>query len=114
MEVKKYTEAEAKQIIDAAFKAAAEATQAYIDADPGNWYPCGFAWVRIKPARGTFVKVLKSEKLGRTDEFYGGFVVYNPSNNITQSMDAKAAGARAFADTLRQHGVKIKVETRID
>lgn len=102
------------EIIEEAFAAAREATSTMIAANPGSWYPCGFAWVRIRPARGKLVSALKDKKLGRTDDFEGGFVVHNPSNNHTQWMDAKAAGARAFAAVLTKHGFKAHAETRID
>lgn len=102
--------------IDLALEKAALATQAYLDAHPNQWYPCGFAWVKIKPARGPLVKALKDRGIGRLDEGYGGLMVYNPSGNHTQCMDAKEAGARAFADFLKPlyptH--KIYVQTRID
>lgn len=103
-----------KAIADEAFEAAAVATQKYLDENPGQWYPCGFAWVKIKPARGKLVSYLKEEKLGRTDEFEGGFSVWNPSGNHTQWMDAKRAGAVAFAEVLKKHGINAFAQTRID
>jgi hypothetical protein len=101
--------------IDMAMQKAAEATQAYLDAHPDNWYPCGFAWVNIKPARGALVKVLKDRGLARPGT-YGGLMVYNPSGNHTQCMDAKEAGARAFVDFMKPlyPTYKISVGTRID
>ena len=100
--------------INLALKAAADAAQEMLDKNPGVWYPCGFAWVKIRPARGPVVKALKEMDLGAVDGYAGGFMVYNPSKNITQWMDAKAAGARAFADALKEMGVNAIVETRID
>jgi hypothetical protein len=79
--------------------AAALTAKTLIDTNPETWYPCGFAWVIIKPARGPLVEALKILGLGRTSET-GGFMVYNPSSNPTQWMDAKEAGARAFKDSL--------------
>lgn len=101
-------------IVNEAFIAAAEAAAKTIAENPGTWYPCGFAWVRIKPARGKLVSFLKDKKIGRTDEYEGGYVIYNPSHNPTQWMDAKADGARAFAQVLQKHGFKCSVETRMD
>jgi hypothetical protein len=97
-------------------RAAIQAAQDHINANLGVWYPCGFAWVRIRPARGRFVEMCKDRDFGRTDDFEGGFVIYNPSNNPTQWMDAKEAGARAFAEVLKKHypTMKVRVETRID
>ena len=110
----KLTETQIKNIILEAQTAAANATAEYLGTLGGDTYPCGFAWVRIKPARGAFVKVLKDINLGRTDEYEGGFVVYNPSGNYCQNMDAKMAGARAFANALKLHGVNAVPEQRMD
>jgi hypothetical protein len=96
-----------------AHAAAVAATAATVNANPDVWYPCGFAWVRIKPARGAFVNFLKEIDAGYTSE-EGGYVVYNPSGHPTQWMDAKYAGARAFADVLRKHGIQAIAESRMD
>ena len=102
-----------KEVILKAVSAAQQAAQAHIDANPGVWYPCGFAWVKIRPARGRWITALR--ELGIGDKAYdGGYMVYNPSNNHTQWMDAKEVGARAFADALKAHGVSASVGTRID
>lgn len=101
-------------IIVEAYEAARVATDKMIAENPNVWYPCGFAWVRIRPARGAIVTALKEKGLGRTDDYEGGFVIYNPSDNNTQWMDAKVAGARAFAEVFRKHGVKCNAESRID
>lgn len=90
------------------------ATQKYLDEHPGEWYPCGFAWVNIKPARGPLVKMLKALQIGSTDSYNGGYTVWNPSDNPTQSMEAKAAGARAFAKVLVDAGFNATIGTRID
>lgn len=97
-----------------AHQAAVDATAATLNENPGQWYPCGFAWVRIKPARGPFVNYLKKIEAGRTDDYEGGYVVYNPSGNPTQWMDAKYAGAKAFAAVLQEHGIKAHAESRMD
>ncbi len=97
-------------------QAAELAAQAHLDANPGVWYPCGFAWVKIRPARGRFVEMCKQQDIGRTDDYEGGFVIYNPSHNSTQWMDAKAEGARAFVEVLKKHfpEMKASVQTRMD
>lgn len=96
--------------------AAATATEAYLNAHPNQWYPCGFAWVRIRPARGRFVEMCKDKNFGRVDSYEGGFVIYNPSHNHTQCMDAKAEGAKAFCEVIKKYfpNMKINVQTRID
>ena len=101
------------KVIQQATAEALRYASAYIEQH-GDGYPCGFAWVNIKPARGQFVKVLKKMGIGRTDDFYGGYTIWNPSNHPTQNMDAKEAGARAFAEELRKYGVKCSVSTRMD
>lgn len=79
---------------------------------------CGFAWVRIKPARGPFVKFLEANKIGRRDEYAGGW--YIPSyqtlnfNDMSQSMQRKEAACDAFADVLYRNGVNAWSESRMD
>lgn len=103
-------------VLDEAFAAAEKATAEYITKNPGQWYPCGFAWVRINPARGRFVTACKLRNAGSTDEFFGGYTIYNPSGNNTQWMDAKEIGARAFVEVVKKHfpDLKIRAQTRID
>lgn len=100
-------------ILTEAHSAAVAATAATVNANPDQWYPCGFAWVRIRPARGAFVNFLKEVGAGYTSE-EGGYVVYNPSNNVTQRMDAKMVGAEAFAKVLRDAGINARAECRMD
>ena len=78
---------------------AAAAAQKTIDANPTDWYPCGFAWVDIKPRRGVLIQALEILDVGRAS-MMGGYQVYNPSNNATQRLDAKESGARAFKKVL--------------
>jgi hypothetical protein len=108
----KLTDVQVKAIIEEAQKEAGRFAKAYIEQN-GEHFPCGFAWVNIKPARGQFVKVLKEMKLGDT-AYDGGFTVWNPSANHTQCMDAKQAGAVAFANALKKHGVDANAYTRLD
>ena len=108
------TQNQVRKIVNEAFAAAAEATKKMISENPDKWYPCGFAWVRIKPARGKFVNYLKSINVGKKDDFDGGYVIYNPSQNITQWMDAKYNGAKVFAEVLRKHGINASAECRMD
>lgn len=94
--------------------AAAEACAAYLSANPNQWYPCGFAWVTIKPARGPYVAYLKSIKEG-SKGYAGGWEIWNPSGNNTQCMDAKMAGARAYAaEVVRLGGPNMYVGSRMD
>ena len=103
-----------KIIFEEAQRAAVAATAKWLSEHPGEWFPCGFASVKIKPARGKFVSFLKEEKIGHVDTDYGGYIIYNPSRNPTQSMYAKQAGAQAFADVLRRIGIKAYAQAQID
>lgn len=101
-------------ILTEAFSKARETAEKAVQANPGQWYPCGFAWVRIRPARGKMVNYMKSINVGRTDEYDGGYVIHNPSTHTTQWMDAKYDGAKAFAEVLRSYGIKAHAECRMD
>lgn len=109
----KMTRSECEALFKLASSNAREATEQMLKDNPDVWYPCGFAWVRIKPARGPFVAYLKEIGSGITSSD-GGYVVYNPSGNSTQWMDAKFAGAKAFAKILTDAGIRAFAESRID
>lgn len=100
-------------IITDAFNAAKAATDEYIRANPDQWYPCGFAWVNIRPARGPLVTMLKKMKIGHNG-YSGGWEIWNPSGHNTQCMDAKFAGAKAFADVLKSRGYQCTAQSRMD
>lgn len=109
------------QVIDEALAAAAHSTVLYLSENPDKWYPCGFADVRIRPARGPLVSALKKRGLGSTALYGGGFVISNPSKNGTQSLSAKAVGVRAFIDRMLAAkssvdlgNVTFTLETQID
>jgi hypothetical protein len=112
----KLTDDQFAVIFKEASRLAYEAANEYVTNHPDAWYPCGFSWVRIKPARGAFVNFLKKNDIGRTDDYMGGFVVYNPSGHHTQCMEAKCLGSLAFINFVKQHipDLKIVAETRID
>jgi hypothetical protein len=40
--------------------------------------------------------------------------MWNPGGSFTQSMDIKEAGAQAYADVLRQHGLDAYMMSRAD
>ncbi len=112
--MEKLTDQQVLHIIQEAQRKAAEASEKYLKQIGGDQYPCGFAWVNIKPARGQFVKVMKANKIGRKDDYYGGYTVYNPSGNFCQNMDVKKEGAKVFADHLRMYGIDASVNSRMD
>ena len=100
--------------IQEARKEAERFTKAYLEQIGGDNYPCGFAWVNIKPARGPWIKALKDIDFGRTDDFYGGYTIWNPSGVSCQNVDAKIAGAKAFSAVLAKYGVTANVRSRWD
>lgn len=102
-----------EELITEAFDAAKVATDAYLTAHPDQWYPCGFAWVTIRPAMGPLVTQLKKMKVGSRG-YNGGWEIWNPAGHNTQCMDAKYAGARAFADVLQRRGYKCTPGQRMD
>jgi len=72
---------------------------------------CGFAGVVIKPARGKFVSYLKSIDKGY-NRYGGGY--YVPVREFGQSLTRKEAYAKAFADVLKEVGMKVFVDSRMD
>jgi len=62
-------------------------------------YPCGFAWMVIKPARGPIITTLKDMGLGFKADG-GGWGIW--SSHMTQSMDAKAAGIKVLAAAFKK------------
>lgn len=82
-----------------------------------KWGPepayCGFAWVKIKPARGPFVAFLKKHEIGDPG-VYGGWELGTHSVTNTQSMDLKEAAARGFAEVLKAHGLRAWMTSRAD
>lgn len=109
-------EAEILESVKAAFRAAELATGKYL-AVCDTVYPCGFAWVMIKPARGPLVSALKKNKIGSSG-IYGGYMIHNPSRNPTQCMEAKIEGAMAFVKVIKEAGFAthdtIFIQSRID
>jgi hypothetical protein len=74
--------------------------------------PCGFAWVKIRPARGKFVKWLKEHNIGRRDSYQGGYSIF--VGDFGQSLIRKEAYARAFTDVLRENGLEAYSQSRMD
>ena len=103
-------------VIHEALSAAKIATDDMVNNNPNQWYPCGFAMIRLRPARGRFVDAMKHLSLGRSDDYEGGYIFANPGKNNTQWMDAKIEGAKAFVHVVKKHfpDINIRVESRID
>jgi hypothetical protein len=79
---------------------------------------CGFAWVKIRPARGPFVKFLKARDIGRKDDYEGGYYLSSydvlPFRDFTQSMERKYAACSAFAGVLSSYGLDAYAMSRMD
>jgi hypothetical protein len=73
---------------------------------------CGFAWVSIRPGNSSFA--IWAKKTGRctTDHYAGGVRLW--VGDYGQSYERKYAYARAFADTLRDAGIKAYTSGRLD
>lgn len=80
---------------------------------------CGFANVKIRPARGRFVEFLKRVGIGSRAYRGGWYVGYydimgdHPLSH-TQSMDIREHACSAFADVLKRHGMDAYMESRAD
>ena len=77
---------------------------------------CGFAGVIIKPAKGSFVQLLKAKGLGYK-HYYGGY--YLPARPrvegpLCQSLEIAEAFARGVAKVLREAGLTVSVDSRMD
>ena len=81
----------------------------------GDSYPegaCGFAWVKIKPARAKFVSYLKKAGIGDTDRSYGGYIIW--ISEFGQSMSRKEAYAKTFSEVLNENGINAQAMSRMD
>jgi hypothetical protein len=101
----------------AAQKAVDEAIQKYGENNSAFLY-CGFAWAVIKPARGPFVTALKRAGVGSSGT-YGGWRIsaydmFNLPPKLSQSMELKEIGVRAYCDALKQHNIPISSHSRAD
>jgi hypothetical protein len=72
---------------------------------------CGFAWVDIFPARGSFVTFLKSQGIGDKN-YNSGYGIW--IKEFGQSVDRKYAFAQAFAEVLQKYGIRAYAGSRLD
>ena len=73
---------------------------------------CGFAWINIKPARGSFVNYLKTFEVGSVNTYSGGYEIW--VSHFGQSVTRKEAYAKAFAKVLRDYGINAIYGSRLD
>lgn len=100
-----------------ASEAAAAAADALLGPETSRGCDCGFAWVVIKPARGAFVKLLKSKNIGSTrDHSGGGYEIWKTYLHgvRTQSISVHVAAAVAFAEVLKENGIPAEAGSRLD
>ena len=95
------------------------AVEEYVEKHGEPMY-CGFANVKVYPARGRFVSFMKKADIGSSG-YKGGYRIsyYDIMPNDhkyrgTQSMDIKEEGCRAFADALEKYGITAYMESRAD
>ena len=74
---------------------------------------CGFAWISMKmntPENRKFISWAKKQNLiSKTHEGFWFWV-----SDYNQSMTRKEAYANAFANVLREHGIKCYADSRMD
>jgi len=80
---------------------------------------CGFAGVKIRPARGALVAWLKKHQIGYRDDYAGGYYVsaqafYRAPGALVQSYEINVAIAGAAAEVFRKYGIDAYVEARLD
>lgn len=87
-----------------------------IDPDEPSWVEdeglCGFAWVTIRPARGEFVKYLKSRGIGHKNYTGSGWTINTTTHD--QSFERNEAWANSFCATLEEYDIHSTVTTRLD
>lgn len=104
-------------IVDEAEKAAKDAENSYVETylNGEDQFPCGFAYVVVKPARGKLVNELKKRDVGYVASWGGGgYHVWNPSHSHFQNVDCKYAAAQAYAKVLQKYGFNAVADSRWD
>lgn len=105
------------EIFEKACKAAQESSD-YAEATTDHWYPCGFAWINIKPARGPFISWCRKNAIGGK-AYEGGwnitsYAVCRQTATWSQSMVVKSAGVDAAVRVLRENGINAYPCNRMD
>jgi hypothetical protein len=101
-----------ESIHNTALEAARKAEADFI-ARHGEMAYCGFAWVKVNEKASTRLgRALKT--VGFKKSYSGGLDFWNPGGSFTQSMDVKEAGASAYAESLKQHGIEAYMQSRAD
>ncbi|MFZ4431635.1 MAG: hypothetical protein ACOYOQ_00410 [Microthrixaceae bacterium] len=77
---------------------------------------CGMASVIIRPATSSYARWLAKNEVGYR-HYYGGWAVParpDVPGALIQSSEINAAWARGYARVLRENGIEVRVETRLD
>lgn len=78
-------------------------------------YPCGFAWIVIRPARGPLVTYLKKQGIGYKGHGGGWNVSASKLDGwMGQNVEVKVRSCRAAADVLKAAGIECYVDNRLD
>ena len=73
---------------------------------------CGFAWLEIRPARGSLVTFLKKNGIGSVSHYHRCYRVN--ISQFNQSLALKEAYAYAVAQSLCEAGYEVSSGSRID
>ncbi len=93
--------------------AAVTATQKVIDRVGEQFGMCGFAWVEVYDIKLNTKMGKAFAAIGFTKAYGKGIQLWNPSNSPTQNIDAKEAGAAAYAAVLQKYGFKSYMGSRL-
>jgi hypothetical protein len=99
-----------------ATKAAEQAAEASLARMGGDRGACGFAWVTIHGVSLATRQGREFKRLGFS-KGYGrgaGIELWNPSRSPVQNIDAKEAGAQAYAAVFKRNGFTAYANSRLD
>ena len=74
---------------------------------------CGFAWVNIQDGRSSFARQAK-KLAGARKSYYGGMDIRPKAMGYSQSYERKLAACHAYAEILREAGIKAFADGRLD
>lgn len=73
--------------------------------------PCGFAWINVSPGNSPFANYLKKNGIAHK-AYRGGVDIW--VGDYGQSLDRKEAHANAYAEVLREAGIRAYADSRMD
>lgn len=77
-------------------------------------FACGFAWVEVHDVRSNSKLGNEMKKLGFYKSHKKNLELWDPSHFPCQNVDTLAAGAKAYANVLTQHGFTAYANSRLD